>query len=126
MVRAPSPLRSTAKFHVDPEISPTRIFFFSFYYEMIYFFEKFRDSRIEWKVCILENGTWTENSSYHHFLIILFFFLHWRFKVAILKNTIYIIKLKSIGEYNENINFLANLKTRNAEDPLLSEKKGEP
>lgn len=28
---------------------------------------------IEWKVCILENGTWTENSSYHHFLIILFF-----------------------------------------------------
>lgn len=48
-------------------------FFFSFYYEMIYFFEKFRDSRIEWKVCILENGTWTENSSYHHFLTILFF-----------------------------------------------------
>lgn len=62
--------------------------------------------------------------SYHSF-----FFLHWRFKVAILKNTIYIIKrlkLKSIGEYNENINFLANLKTRNAEDPLLSGKKGEP
>lgn len=123
MVRAPSPLRSTAKFHVDPEISPTRIFFFSFYYEMI-FLRKI--SRIEWKVCILENRTWTENSSYHHFLIILFFFLHWRFKVAILKNTIYIIKLKSIGEYNENINFLANLKTRNAEDPLLSGKKGEP
>lgn len=27
---------------------------------------------IEWKVCILENGTWTENSSYHHFLILFF------------------------------------------------------
>lgn len=85
MVRAPpppSPLRSTAKFHVDPEISPTRIFFFSFYYEMIYFFEKFRDSRIEWKVCILENGR-----RIHLIIIFLFFFfLHWRFKVAILKN----------------------------------------
>lgn len=119
MVRAPSPLRSTAKFHVDPEISPTRIFFFSFYYEMI-FLRKI--SRIEWKVCILENGR-----RIHLIIIFLFFFfLHWRFKVAILKNTIYIIKLKSIGEYNENINFLANLKTRNAEDPLLSGKKGEP
>lgn len=86
MVRAPpppSPLRSTAKFHVDPEISPTRIFFFSFYYEMIYFFEKFRDCRIEWKVCILENGR-----RIHLIIIFLpfFFFLHWRFKVAILKN----------------------------------------
>lgn len=126
MVRAPSPLRSTAKFHVDPEISPTRIFFFSFYYEMI-FLRKISRNRVE----SLYFGKWNVDGefilssfSYHSF-----FFLHWRFKVAILKNTIYIIKhlkLKSIGEYNENINFLANLKTRNAEDPLLSGKKGEP
>lgn len=126
MVRAPSPLRSTAKFQNGPEISPTRIFFFSFYYEMI-FLRKISRNRVE----SLYFGKWNVDGefilssfSYHSF-----FFLHWRFKVAILKNTIYIIKrlkLKSIGEYNENINFLANLKTRNAEDPLLSGKKGEP
>lgn len=69
MVRTPSPLRSTAKFQNGPEISPTRIFFFSFYYEMI-FLRKI--SRLSNRVESLHFGKWTENSSYHHFLILFF------------------------------------------------------
>lgn len=103
-------------------------FFFLFLLRNDLFLRKI--SRLSNRMKSLHFGKWNVDGefilssfSYHSF-----FFLHWRFKVAILKNTIYIIKrlkLKSIGEYNENINFLANLKTRNAED-LLSGQKGEP
>lgn len=44
-------------------------FFFSFYYEMI-FLRKI--SRLSNRVESLHFGKWTENSSYHHFLILFF------------------------------------------------------